>query len=87
MKEGDLRVWHIPQVPGEPFHVAVPSVEVAAIVINALADYDAFQYANHIKPDYANASGLEWCDGERWEEWESEEGKDIEEVMQGEVQT
>lgn len=67
--EGQLRVWHIPQVPGEPFHVPVASVDEAVTVLNALADYDRFQFDNQIKPDYANAQGLEIFEGEDWCEW------------------
>lgn len=81
MKLGDLRVWHIPQVPGKPFHVAVPSIDVAKIVLDALADYDLFQLENNIKPDYANVQGLEMvemCDHVLdWCEWWSEDCEDI----------
>lgn len=58
-RTGALRVWHIPQVPGKPFHVSVKSVEEGIKLVNVLADYDAFQYEENIKPDYANASGIE----------------------------
>lgn len=54
-----LRVWHIPQVPMKPFIVEVASVEEGVRVMDTLADYDAFQYDNNIKPDYCNANGLE----------------------------
>lgn len=78
-KIGDLRVWHIPQVPGKPFHVYVDTPQEAQRLVNVLAQYDLFQYENRIKPDYCNASGLEeylsddgygnpgwceWCDEE-----------------------
>lgn len=54
-----LRVWWIPQVPGKPFHVEVNSVAEGVKIMDILADYDAFQFANNIKPDYANCGGLE----------------------------
>lgn len=65
-----LRVWWIPQIPGDPFYVSVQSVVEAVKVMNTLALYDIFQYENKIKPDYANAGGVqeydttanEWCD-------------------------
>jgi hypothetical protein len=71
---GDLRVWHIPQVPMKPFHVPVQSPDEAVKIIQVLADYDLFQFANYVKPDYCNASGLEvvegFIDGEpQWIEW------------------
>ena len=79
---GDLRVWHIPQIPGEPFHVPVTSVDEGEKVMDILAAYDLFQYENRIKPDYANASGLERYEdddeGQDWfevdVEWERENG-------------
>jgi hypothetical protein len=74
-KAGDLRVWWIPQVPGKPFRVPVESVAQAVFLMNTLADYDAFQFKNRIKPDYCNAGGLECFsqdgDGE-WCEWYDE---------------
>lgn len=77
-KEGALRVWHIPQVPMEPFHVSVLSVREAKLILDALARYDIFQFEKNIKPDYCNAAGLEVFDGGEWTEWYDEEsGEDI----------
>ena len=59
VKIGALRVWHIPQVPGKPFHVHVDTPQEAQRVLNVLAHYDLFQFQNKIKPDCCNASGLE----------------------------
>lgn len=79
---GQLRVWHIPQVPGKAFRVEVKNLEEAKLVLSTLILYDAFQYKNRIKPDYCNASGLEEFqdlgDGESdWCEWENEDGENI----------
>ena len=70
-KVGDLRVWHIPQVPGEPFIVPVSSVDEGVQMMDVLAAYDLFQYENRIKPDYANMSGLDRYedDGEGGFDW------------------
>jgi hypothetical protein len=85
-KQGDLRVWWIPQIPGEPFHVPVASPEEAKKILDVLAQYDLFQLENRIKPDFANAGGLEcfqqYGPGEEvdepdWCEWESERGDSI----------
>lgn len=86
-KHLDLHVWHIPQVPGKSFIVPVKTLVEAKIVLNALAEYDAFQFKNHIKPDYANASGLCVFDAHddtdspdgSWTDWYSVEGEDIDE--------
>lgn len=84
MKLGDLRVWHIPQVPGKPFHAVVTTVDEAKLVLNILARYDLFQLTHNIKPDYCNAQGLEVVvqldEGLGWCEWCDEEtGDDIRE--------
>lgn len=55
---GDLKVWHIPQIPMKSFEVKVDSIEEGIKLMDVLADYDLFQYHNNIKPDYSNASGL-----------------------------
>lgn len=81
-KIGALRVWHIPQVPGSPFHVYVDTLQEAQRVLNILANYDLFQYKNKIKPDYCSAAGLEqyvvyFDDGKPgWNEWYDEETGD-----------
>lgn len=75
--KGDLKVWWVPQLPGEPFHVAVASPVEARKVLTVLADYDLFQFENKIKPDYSNAGGLDVFDGNDWVEWLDEHGCDI----------
>jgi hypothetical protein len=76
---GDLEVWWIPQVPMQSFNVPVDSVAMGVKLLDVLAQYDAFQLAHKVKPDYCNAGGLRrWCDnsdGEGtpgWEDWYDE---------------
>lgn len=82
-KVGDLRVWWIPQVPMKAFRVPVKDIEQAKFTLDLLANYDIFQFENHVKPDYSNVGGLEVYvedagEGKPdWEEWEDEEGNDI----------
>jgi hypothetical protein len=72
-KNGDLRVWWIPQVPMEPFRYHVSSVQEAAVLLDALAKYDLFQFENKVKPGYCNAGGLERYNEERgWTEFEQD---------------
>ena len=52
----EYRIWHIPQVPMEPFYVNCPDLPTADLVVDTLAEYDQFQFDHHIKPDYSNAS-------------------------------
>lgn len=90
---GDLRVWHIPQIPGKAFHVLVDTPQEAQRVIQLLEAYDVFQQANKIKPDYCSASGLEMFEMEGapdgspgWVEWQDPEtGDDIDDWVDPEA--
>jgi hypothetical protein len=78
-----LRVWWIPQVPMEAFRVPVKSIDEAKLLLDTLAKYDIFQYEHNVKPDFANAGGLEMYDEENgeWCEWYNDDGDDIDAVM------
>lgn len=82
--EANLRVWHIHQIPCKSFHVPVSSPDEAIKILGVLADYDLFQFENHIKPDYSSAQGLEeWNEAEQeWVEWNSDDGLDIREYTE-----
>lgn len=76
-KEGDLRVWWIPQVPGEQFWWPVDDLRQAGLMLDALAAYDDFQHAHRVRGDYCNVGGLcVYRDG-GWEDWTSEDGCDF----------
>ncbi len=57
-----LRVSWFPQIPCEPFVVAVSSVAEGVKIMDMLASYDAFQLEHRIKPDYCNAGVLQMFD-------------------------
>lgn len=57
-----FRVWHIPQVPGKAIKIEVPTWAEALRLQNALTQYDLFQLNNNIKPDFCNASGIQFYD-------------------------
>lgn len=80
-RDGSLRLWWIPQIPGKPFYVEVASVVEAMLVYDTLTRYDAFQFENYIKPDYSNAGGLEVYYDHEWSEYYDEDGCDINEIM------
>lgn len=85
--QGSLRVWWIPQVPMKAFRVPVKDAEQAKLLLNALADYDAFQFENQVKGDYCNAGGLEVFEGGEWSEWYDEDsGDDINDLMRNEAE-
>lgn len=75
-KEGDLKVWWVPQVPGKEFEVPVDSVEHGAIILSVLEEYDAFQHINNIKLDYCNDGGLQVYEGGEWCDWVDEDTYD-----------
>ena len=77
-KKGDLRVWWVPQIPGRAFYVSVSTPPEAKKIMNVLANYDIFQFENKIKPDYANAGGLEIFQSGQWADWyDDKTGNDI----------
>lgn len=78
-KDGDMKVWWIPQVPGKRFEVSVESAIEAKMILETLERYDAFQLENRIKPDYCNAGGLIVFIEEEggWVDWCDDDGNDI----------
>ena len=76
MKEGDLRVWWIPQVPVKLFNFSVKNVKEAILLLN-----DLFQLENNIKPDYSNTGGLEIFKDGNCEEWEDNDGVNINNLL------
>jgi hypothetical protein len=72
-----IRVWHVPQFPGKPFYVDVDDVNEAVKIVDVLANYDLFQLENKIKPDYSNASGIEYWDPREDEWFEVDEIEDL----------
>ena len=80
-RKGALEIWHIPQVPMKAFRKPVKNIEEAKLLLKTLWDYDIFQFKNHIKPDYFNASGLEEFDGKEWSEYYNNEGDDVCQIL------
>lgn len=69
-EEGNLKIWWIPQVPMKAFEVQVANIVEAKLLLDTLAQYDLFQFANKIKPDYCNTGGLVITEGGEWVDWE-----------------
>ena len=80
--EGDLRVWHIPQIPMKAFHIPVSTPEDAIRVMRILAEYDMFEYKNNVKDDYFNAQGLEVFEDGEWVDWYNEDGDGIDDYAE-----
>lgn len=89
----NLRVYWVPQVPMQPFHVPVSSLREARLILRTLADYDAFQFENRVKPDYCNAGGLEVFDPDddhdgpngSWCGWHDEDDREFDEMTDDEI--
>lgn len=67
--EGALRVWWIPQLPMKAFHRDVADLAQAKLLLETLADYDAFQFENNVKGDYCNVGGLQLFECGEWSDW------------------
>lgn len=67
------RVWWVPQVgmPGPRFICDVSSLKEAVLLCQTLAQYDMYQFENHIKPDFCNMGGVEMWDEteDEWVDW------------------
>jgi hypothetical protein len=72
-----FRVWWIPQIPMKPFTVDVESVKQGQFLCDVLAKYDLFQLENNIKPDYANAGGIQGFDGQEWTDLDDAEIEEL----------
>lgn len=84
-KDGDLRVWWIPQIPMKAFTVPVADLRQAKLLLRALADYDRFQFENKVKPDYCNAGGLSVYEDGAWSDWESPDGESIDDLEEDQL--
>lgn len=76
-----FRVWWVPQLPMEAFRHPVPDYATGKVLDRALGLYDLFQFEHNVKPDYANAGGIEWLHpdvtGGGWESIEDYEAEDL----------
>lgn len=91
---GALRVWWIPQLPGEPFRVRVPTLTAARLVVHALADYDLFMLEHGVRGDFSNTGGLEEClvadaanaADDEWAGYETDDGDEFEELTDSQLE-
>lgn len=80
-KRHPIRVWWKPQVPmDQSFFAEVTTITEALRLYDTLANYDLFQLANRIKPDYSNAGGIQTWDKEHGE-WEDCDDDELREVI------
>ena len=68
--ENNLRLWWIPQVPMKAFYVNISTLEEGLKLLDVLAEYDLFQLANNIKPDFSNAGGIEIFEDGEWADFD-----------------
>lgn len=75
-----LRVWWNPQVGvSKIFYIPVESPEEGKKVMDTLAAYDMFQLQENLKPDFANAGGLQMFDEaeNEWTDWYLEDDEEF----------
>lgn len=72
-REGDFRVWYIPQVPMAAFTVDVSDYATGRELLEVLGRFSLYEYIHRVKGDYADAGGIsrwesdgyggfDWCD-------------------------
>lgn len=75
--EGEMRVWNVINPPNEPDRYPVNNPAHAYMLIQALAETQLL-----VADVYSNAFGLEvYRDGE-WEEWNDDEGRELDEHIE-----
>ena len=73
-----LRVWWIPQIPMTDFTAEVADLAEAKLLLDTLAEYDAFQFEHRIKSDYSNTGGVQiFREGDVWEDWMPEDSPEF----------
>ncbi len=71
MADQKFRVWYSPQIPMPAFFYDTDSLDTARAVLDALGQFSAYEYNNGVKPDYADAGGIElWDEEYGWEEYD-----------------
>lgn len=75
-KEGDLRIWHVPNPPHAGFEMDVRSPRHAYDVLSVLWAYDNYLGDELI---FTNASGLQVFEDGEWVEWHNDEDQDFDE--------
>ena len=66
VKEGDLRVWFIAALPAPPFCYAVPNLEVARHVLDAISFYWLHEFDRGLFPDVSTVGGIEQFEDGEW---------------------
>lgn len=57
-RENDLQVWFIPQLGGPTFTHRITDPEEGAYLVDAIAEYDLYCARHGLRPDFANAGGV-----------------------------
>lgn len=54
------------------FEVEISTLAEGAKLLDVLANYDAFQFENNVKPDYCNSGGIVMLEDGEWVDWYDE---------------
>ena len=55
-----FRIWYIPQVPWRPFQEYADTKEEWIKLLQTVIKFSIFEFSERIKPDYSDASGMEY---------------------------
>lgn len=73
-----FRMWYIPQVPmDDPFIREYDTAADAEAALDLISVYSYYEYLNRVKPDYADAGGVEQWDEDADEWWAYEPEADL----------
>lgn len=61
-----LEVWHMPQVPCDPFKVPVKNELEAYKIVNVLADQHNWLFEHNIIPDFSNSIQVVMLENGEW---------------------
>lgn len=57
-RENDLQLWFIPQIGGPTFTHRISDGKEGVYLIDAISQYDLYCHRNNLRPDFANAGGI-----------------------------
>lgn len=82
----DLQVWFMPQLGGDMFTHRVLNAAEGAYVLAAICEYDLYCDRHRLRPDFANAGGInrfEDIDGEKdwFSYYDDETGETVEDTF------
>ena len=71
-----FRAWYVAKMPMKAFTVETTNAIDAEKILDVLEDFSLFEIQNNVKPDYAEAGGIDIWD-EEYQEWTDYHPEDV----------